>query len=558
MFVVVKKSKTSARQLVYIVESYRDENQKIRQRIIKKCGELSELQAQDPDVLDHLKEEAKRMTKESSSKEVELTINLSQPNSKSSPLVGYGHMFVESLYESLRIQKFIDRRIEDPKLAKKIGDTLEYFVVREFFVPLTSRKAGEGTEPLFPKFEKGTVPTLDTIGLIDRYTPDLMKHVYKIANKGHECSDKVASLDITSYHFNAVSKGKSRKRRTDATAMSEMILVQVGVLFDRYRNPVGYVLFPEGFSDTETLIGAINRLKKKFGFNRIVITSDRGFGSNATLASLHKSGNGYVVGRKVKNSPVEFQEAILDESGYKWNESGTFKFKTFRTERIVGDVVIPEKVISMWTSNNAAKMRQRRDKNIIDYLSQPNEFEFGKSKELDQYVKIHDTTETPYEKTDHNYFSFDAESYKRDMALDGYYALATTEMGIPESVIIRRYHNLQKINKAFSAPDPDVEGAPSNFWSNSDVQSYFLVKYLAMVIQRKLEHLLGGKYSYDEMRDALEEATCKNIGQDIYAFTKQTEVFHDIEDAFGVEFDNSFATLEMIRKYRKSVINALG
>ena len=40
MFVVVKKSKTSKRELVYIVESYRDENQRIRQRIIKKCGEL--------------------------------------------------------------------------------------------------------------------------------------------------------------------------------------------------------------------------------------------------------------------------------------------------------------------------------------------------------------------------------------------------------------------------------------------------------------------------------------------------------------------------------------
>ena len=85
MFVVVKRSKTSKRELVYIVESYRDENQRIRQRIIKKCGELSELLAEDPQAMEKLREEARRMSGESTAREVELSINLGLPNSESSP-----------------------------------------------------------------------------------------------------------------------------------------------------------------------------------------------------------------------------------------------------------------------------------------------------------------------------------------------------------------------------------------------------------------------------------------------------------------------------------------
>ncbi len=555
MFVVIKKSKTSKRELVYIVESYRDENQKIRQRIIKKCGELSELTANDPDAIEKLREEAKQMTSEASSKEVELSINLSLSNSKSSPTVNYGFFFVESLYHSLKVEQFLERHFEDYATVKKISTTLKYFVIREFFVPLTNPNTNGVYPPLFTNPDFEPTPTLSTIGQIMDVQSDLQKHIYKVANKGHECYDRVSSFDITSYFFNSVKKGKSKK--SSESAMDSMIFVQVGFLFDRYRNPQACVVFPDGTS-TEDLMLEISKLKKKYNLDRVVITCDRGFGSSSTLSKLFESGNGYVVGRKVKGANREFQEAILDEQGYKWNDAGTFKFKSFKTERMIGNSLIPEKVIAMWTSHNAAKMKQMRDKNIVDFLSHPENYRMGTMPDTDRYVKVHDTSETPGETTiEQNFFSFDSESYKRDVALDGYYALATTEMDIPESVVIKRFHNMQKLGKAYAPPDPDMPGTPEELWTYDDVRAYFFISYLAMVMERKLERMLDYKYTGEQLRDAINNATCKNIGQDIYDLAKQPEVFKDIEKAFGVSFDKSYATLEMLRKFRKEVINAL-
>ena len=558
MFVVVKRSKTSKRELVYIVESYRDENQRIRQRIIKKCGELSELLAADPDAMEHLKEEALRMSSESTAREVELSINLGLPNSESSPTVNYGYFFVESLFQSLRIERFLDRRFGDTAQSKHLASVLRHLVVREFFGPLAHPDPSPVPTFLFAGTDDTSVPALAELQPLVEMQTDLQKHIYKMANKGHECTDAVASLDITSYFFNSTGTGEQNENQTDEAAMDAMILVQMGMLFDRYRNPAACVLFPDGkANDTEALIRVIDKLKSKYNLSKVVVTSDRGIGSNAELADLYESGNGYVIGRRVKNSPVPVQERILDDEGYKWNESGTFKFKSFSAERVVGTTVIPEKVIAMWTSRNAAKMKQRRDRSLIDYLSGVTEADPDSYADMMRYVSIREAATVPGETSDFSFFSFDAESYARDVALDGYYALVTTETEIPEHVVIRRYHNLQKLGRAFGAPDSDVEGAPSELWSYEDVEGYFLVAFITMVIERKLERMLGYKYDIDTLKAALTDAICKNIGQDIFDFSVQTEPFKDIEAAFGVEFDRSYATLEMIRKYRKEVVNAL-
>ena len=555
MFVVIKRSKTSKRELVYIVESYRDENQRIRQRIIKKCGELSELVAQDPDAIEKLKEEAKRMTRESSSKEVELSISLNQPNAKGSKLVNYGYVFVESLYNSLKIDRFLERQIDDPEEASRIGETLRYYVIREFFTPLTGRRTARSSGPLFGDFGSSTAPTLDALTPLLELQEELQKHVYKVANKGHECRDRVSSLDITSYNFNAVPP---RRGAAESTPLDSMIMVQVGFLFDRYRNPSACIIFPEGRTDTPLLLKELSRLRRRYNLKKIVITSDRGFGSNSTLGALANSGNGYVVGIRVKNSTLALQEKVLDEQGYRWSESGTFKYKTFMSDRVVGESTIPEKVIALWTANNAAKMKQRRDKTIVDYLAHPQAFEQSGLPEMDKYVRVHDTNVRPDESSaDHSLFSFDTESYMRDVALDGYYALATTELDIPDAVVIKRYHNLQKIGKAFAVPDPDIEGAPKDLWTFRDVQAYFLISFIEMVIETKLVRMLDDRFDIEEIKTALSEATCKNIGQDIFDISVQSDLFRQIEEAFGVKFDRAYATLEMIRRYRKDVIAAL-
>ena len=55
MYIRLSKGSTGKFTKVYLVEGYRDENGKSKQRIIKKYGNLEELQKKDPNILGKLK-----------------------------------------------------------------------------------------------------------------------------------------------------------------------------------------------------------------------------------------------------------------------------------------------------------------------------------------------------------------------------------------------------------------------------------------------------------------------------------------------------------------------
>ncbi|QUH25759.1 hypothetical protein HZR23_08835 [Serpentinicella alkaliphila] len=89
MFIRVTKSPTAKYKKVYLVEGYRDENGKSKQRIIKCYGNLEELEANDPDILQKLKDSAKLITKN----QVNLTLNLSDSNDDMEIDKNYGYFF---------------------------------------------------------------------------------------------------------------------------------------------------------------------------------------------------------------------------------------------------------------------------------------------------------------------------------------------------------------------------------------------------------------------------------------------------------------------------------
>ncbi|QUH27253.1 transposase [Serpentinicella alkaliphila] len=55
---------------------------------------------------------------------------------------------------------------------------------------------------------------------------------------------------------------------------------------------------------------------------------------------------------------------------------------------------------------------------------------------------------------------FEAHKYERDVALDGYYALVTSEIEMSDGEIIQRYRGLWKIEESFKVLKSDLEGRP--------------------------------------------------------------------------------------------------
>ncbi|MEN6482522.1 MAG: transposase, partial [Anaerolineaceae bacterium] len=82
------------------------------------------------------------------------------------------------------------------------------------------------------------------------------------------------------------------------------------------------------------------------------------------------------------------------------------------------------------------------------------------------------------------YLQFDEEKYKRDCALDGYYAICSSEIDIPDGEIIDKYRGLSKIEESFKVIKSQLEGRPVFVWTPEHIEAHFLVCFVSLLIAR--------------------------------------------------------------------------
>ena len=153
------------------------------------------------------------------------------------------------------------------------------------------------------------------------------------------------------------------------------------------------------------------------------------------------------------------------------------------------------------------------------------------------------------------FLEFDKAKYDRDVTLDGYYVLISSELDFSNEKIIEKYRGLWKIEESFKVLKSDLEGRPVYVRRNDHIKGHFLICFIALLISRILELKLEHRFSVRKLQKALGDATCRKIDKGIYSLNKQDEIYHEIENAFGVTLDYRHVRVEQLRSYRKSIIH---
>ena len=169
-----------------------------------------------------------------------------------------------------------------------------------------------------------------------------------------------------------------------------------------------------------------------------------------------------------------------------------------------------------------------------------------------KYLKLQNIdTETGEIKDIEPFVEFDEDKYKRDVSLDGYYTIVTSELELSNEDIIKKYRGLWKIEESFRVLKTDLSGRPIYVRTEDHVQGHFLVCFLALLISRILEMKLDNKHSINRIQNSLKNATCREVGNGIYSLNKQDELFRDIENLFNVSLNYKKVRLEHLREFKK-------
>jgi transposase len=192
---------------------------------------------------------------------------------------------------------------------------------------------------------------------------------------------------------------------------------------------------------------------------------------------------------------------------------------------------------------------------ILNYINNPSKYKSSNAFGVKKYLKQIEVDDETGEVTKPNYkLHFDQAKYERDKALDGYYCIITSELELNEEEIINKYRGLWRIEESFRVMKSDLEGRPVYVHKNEHIEAHFLTCFIALIISRLLQYKLAYRHSVKKIQEALNNANCKLISQDIYSLEKQSYIYKEIESLFDVSLDQANVRLETIRQFKKKIM----
>jgi len=559
MYIRLSKGNTAKFTKVYLVEGYRDENGKSKQRVIHSYGNLEELEVKEPDILNRLRLEAKNIKKN----EVKITLNLSDLNSDTKKDRNYGYFFLDSIYKNLAIDDFIENYNFETKFKYDLNEILRLLTFSRILNPMSKKATVENKDMYFEDFNVNLRSVYKSLSNLSEIKIDLQNHLNKRVSETYGRDASLVFCDVTNYYFETETEDDLKKKGPSKEKKSTPI-VQMGLLIDSNGLPIAYDLFPGNTHDSSTLIPFIKNMRKQYSFGRVILTADKGLNSGKNLAYLKSKNDGYIVSQKIRGMSKAFMDEVLSDEGYACNPNGTFKIKSFFRDRETKDengekVILKEKVVCFWSKNFDDREKHKREKleeRITAYLESPSKYKSSNSYGIKKYLKLQNLDkETGEVKDIEPYIEFDEEKYKRDVSLDGYYTIVTSELDLSNEEVIKKYRGLWKIEESFRVLKTDLEGRPVYVRNEDHIEGHFLVCFIALLISRILEMKLDNKYSIRRIQESLKSATCRELTNGIYSLNKQNETYRKIEALYKVEMNYKNIRIETLRKYRKEIVH---
>ncbi len=557
--VPVKKNSDSA---VYLVQGYRDVNNKVKHRKVKFYGFLSDLEKEDPLILEKLRNEAKNVPNEAYAKEIHVGVHLLKEKSGSKSLKNFGFAFLESLYNQLQISSFIQTYQEGRQFKYDLDNILKLLVFSRALNPESKKKTYQNKGNYFYELKdfdlSNVYRSLDEMHLLK---DNLMIHLNDQLKTLGLRDATLVFYDVTNYYFESMEFDGFRARGV-SKENKETGIVQMGLFIDNNGIPITYELFPGNTHDLATMRPILEKIKTQFNLGKLTIVGDKGNNSGQNLAMIESYGDDYIIAQRIRNRGNTYSSIVLDETDYVYNEDKTFKYKLVAFDKEVkmfdGSIkTIQEHLMCFWSKNEEQFQRAKRgllEEKIDKFIKEPSLLNASNAFGIKKYFKkIKIDKKTGEILNGKDAYVFNEEKYERDLALDGYYTIVTNNLELHPFDIIKHYRQLSKIEESFKVTKSDLEGRPIYVWKEAHIKGHFLTCYMALLLYRMLQVKLNHRFPVHQLKEALNSANTIHLDKGIHLMVDQNPVMREIEKVFNVSFNYDYMTFEDIKRNLKKL-----
>ena len=443
--------------------------------------------------------------------------------SKENQKYNYGYKYLESIYNSLNIDKFMDDFLDKIKFRGKypVTDIFKFLVILRILNP-DSKRATFQMKNEFYKMNtdfnlEDVYRSLDEIAASEI---ELQRHLNNQVKNAIGRDLSYAFYDVTNYFFeidfpsseaDIRQKGVSKEHRTSP-------IVGMGLFMDSNGLPVSMSIFPGNTSDSITLEPTMKDVKSSYDLGRLIVVADKGLNSSKNIDIIVNNGDGYLFSQIIKGTKGQrYHEELFNPAGWISNADNTYRTKLFEEEYTGKDkdgkkITRKRKVLLYWSKVEAEIAEKKRLEKLAKAAKSVANNAYSIKKGHEEYTKenIVDKSSGEVLEDIKKIRSVDIDKAELDSQYDGYFCIITSELDYDESKIREVYHGLWKIEQSFRIMKSDLYARPVYVWTNEHIKAHFLICFAALLIVRIIQHKMGdGALSAERIARCLNEVTCQ-------------------------------------------------
>lgn len=283
-------------------------------------------------------------------------------------------------------------------------------------------------------------------------------------------------MDTTSLYFHGAggeslgAHGYSRDHRPD---LKQMILA---VVVDEEGRPICTGMLAGNTADSTVLLPAVDRLRKRFGIDRVCVIADRGMISAATLQALEARGLDYILGARERSSAVIRDVVLADET----------PFTPLSIERVRGETQLFVKEVKVDGAryivcrNEAVAQKDRADRQAI-VAGLDSKLRGGDKALVGNAAYRRYLRKTEKGKA----FEIDAGKLADEARFDGISVLRTNT-GISPLRAVLRYRDLLRVEELFRRAKAVLRTRPLFHSCDAAIRGHVFCSFLALMLQKEL------------------------------------------------------------------------
>lgn len=558
-----KTPQKSGRIYLSIVDGYYDkERGHSRTKTLESLGFLDDLEKEYEDPIAFFTVKVEQMKKEKRIHKAPITLEFS-PDEKMRKedkfRKNFGHSVLSSIYHTLEINKFLVSRQRSSKFDFDANNIMKLLVYSRLLKPASKKKTFEARESYFEKTNYSLDDVYRCLTFLNKQSDNLQLWLNDRIRQTYGRDTSLVYYDVTNYYFETdkiddfKKKGVSKEHRPNP-------IVQMGLFMDNKGIPITYQLFPGNTNDCLTYRPNLSRIKKEYNLGKIVVVSDKGMTTGDNIWYTLSAKDGYVFSMSVRGADKELKDYVLNQDGYEWlgkeyKRKSRLYPRTIKVTSSTGKKIkktVHEKQVIFYSEKYDKRAKAERTAVIAkahDLIANPGKYTRATSYGAAGYIKNIDfDKETGEILNNSKALILDLDKLKEEEALDGYYAIVTSEYEESADKIIEMYRGLWRIEESFRITKSDLEARPVYVSTKDHIEAHFLTCFVSLVIARILEMKMNHRYTISQMLESLKKSECSLQKMNYYTFDYYDDILEDLGKEFNIDFSKRIRSLGEIKK----------